>query len=297
MVSLRIKESGILKIVLRDNLIKHNQCCGVDYVFEKKPTSMSKMHYHPFYEMYFLVSGRRKYFLSNKIIILNPGDVLVVNPNEIHKAVSSLDNQYERYVLNISAKFIDKLLKQNPILKDIFDTSIIALSPVEFKEILEIIKIIQIENTKEEKFSDVIVKNYIERIIIILNKVKASSHFEQLTEKTDIRLQDALDYISENFKKKISIQECADIIHMSKSNFTKIFNSSMGVNFKTYINSLRIEESCRLLKNTDDTIVDIAFNTGFESPSYFSEVFRERIGISPREYRVKTSVENKTTTL
>lgn len=284
------KGDDILQYVFHNYFVKQNKSCSVGFLDTDNVKSMSNIHYHPYYEMYFLLEGSRKIFLHNKIIILKPGDVLIIKPNELHKAVAHYFEHYRRYVMYVSERFIKNLLKHKPILQDAFNTNIIRPEPEAFNEIISTIKLIEQENLIEDKFSDVLVRNYIEKIIIVLNRSEQILQSEGLHEKTDIRLQEAFSYISKNFTKKITIQDCADYIHMSKSNFTKIFNETMGINFKTYINSLRIDMACRLLENTDDSILDISYNVGFEDASYFSKVFKEIKGCSPKEYRAKNTV-------
>jgi len=63
----------------------------IDYLKTEGISTMPVMHCHPFYEIYILLSGKRKYFFHNKIIELYPHDVLIVKPNEAHRAIP-LDN-------------------------------------------------------------------------------------------------------------------------------------------------------------------------------------------------------------
>ena len=181
--------------------------------------------------------------------------------------------------------------KCKPILQDAFSTEIIRTKPDAFNEIISIIKSIEQENLTDDKFSEVLIQNYLEKIIVILNRGEHILQSEDLHNKTDIRIQEVASYISKNCTKKITIQDCAEYMHMSKSNFTKIFNEAFGINFKTYINSLRIDIACKLLENTEDTILDISYITGFEDASYFSKVFKDIKGCSPKEYRSKTRLD------
>lgn len=95
----------------------------------------------------------------------------------------------------------------------------------------------------------------------------------------------AMAYISENFSSNITLEDVARHVHLNPAYFSTIFKQSCGSSFKEYLNMVRIEESKRLLANTDYSVVDIAVATGFMDQSYFSKVFKKYTGLTPKQYR------------
>lgn len=95
----------------------------------------------------------------------------------------------------------------------------------------------------------------------------------------------AIRYISQNFSRPLTLDETAQHVHLNPAYFSTLFKQSTGSSFKEYLNMVRIEESKRLLANTDHSIIDIALATGFEDQSYFSKVFKKYTGLTPRQYR------------
>lgn len=95
----------------------------------------------------------------------------------------------------------------------------------------------------------------------------------------------AIFYISQNFNKSITLEDVATRVHLHPSYFSTIFKQSTGSSFKEYLNLVRIEESKRLLANTDFSIIDIAISVGFEDQSYFSKVFKKFTGMTPKQFR------------
>ena len=77
----------------------------------------------------------------------------------------------------------------------------------------------------------------------------------------------------------------AHLLHLSSSYFSSLFKKETGVNFSTYLSQVRIEESKKLLKNTNYTIMQIAMEVGFEDQSYFTKVFKNNTGLTPKEFR------------
>ncbi|MDL2300784.1 PocR ligand-binding domain-containing protein [Lachnospiraceae bacterium OttesenSCG-928-D06] len=98
-------------------------------------------------------------------------------------------------------------------------------------------------------------------------------------------IRKAMIYISKHFNEPLTLEEVALHVHLHPSYFSTIFKQSIGSTFKEYLNMVRIEESKRLLSNTDFSIIDIAVAIGFEDQSYFSKVFKKYTGLTPKQYR------------
>lgn len=109
--------------------------------------------------------------------------------------------------------------------------------------------------------------------------------FNYIPSKNSELIKKAMLYISQNFNKQITLEKVAEHVHLHPSYFSTVFKQSTGSSFKEYLNMVRIEESKRLLTNTDFSIIDIAVSVGFEDQSYFSKVFKKYTGITPKHYR------------
>ena len=109
--------------------------------------------------------------------------------------------------------------------------------------------------------------------------------FDYIPEKNHEIIKKAIQYISQHFSEDLTLEQVAGHIHLNAAYFSSMFKQSTGSSFKEYLNMVRIEESKRLLANTDYTIIDIAIAAGFEDQSYFSKVFKKYTGLTPRQYR------------
>ena len=96
----------------------------------------------------------------------------------------------------------------------------------------------------------------------------------------------ALDYIHMNYRKDIDINEIAEHVGLSYSHLRKIFKDETGENIVNYVNNLRINESKRLLCQTNLTIREISINLGYNNDQSFVRFFKKYEGISPSEFRV-----------
>lgn len=109
--------------------------------------------------------------------------------------------------------------------------------------------------------------------------------FDYIPAKNHEIIKKAIQYISRHFTENLTLEEVAGHVHLNAAYFSSMFKQSTGSSFKEYLNMVRVEESKRLLANTDYTIVDIAIAAGFEDQSYFSRVFKKYTGLTPRQYR------------
>lgn len=271
--------------------INEQQPCAINYVDSYNYAGMSHMHYHPYYEVYFLVSGKRKYFFRNKIYTLEQGDIIIIKPNEPHRAIplKESNQRYERYILNIDESLFGKIEKYNKDIKKIFHKGIFSLDSERFIDLLSILKNIETEIKEKKSGYKNSVRNRIERIFINLSMCDDNNFNEGDVSKNDLRIQEAIEYIVANYNKRITLKECADICYMGESNFTKVFHDIVGINFKSYVNSVRIEKACEMLINSNLSISEISETVGFENCSYFANVFKKNLGILPKDFRTAKS--------
>lgn len=106
----------------------------------------------------------------------------------------------------------------------------------------------------------------------------------KLTKNQDV-IREAMQYISQHYMDKLTLEEVADCVHLSASYFSSLFKEICGSSFKEYLNMVRIEESKRLLANTEYSVMDIAIATGFSDQNYFTKVFKKCTGLTPTEFR------------
>ncbi len=98
-------------------------------------------------------------------------------------------------------------------------------------------------------------------------------------------MQRALDFIEENLRTHISVNDIADGAHVSKSTLYKNFKDAFGCTVAEYMMKKRIERAEKLLLDTDVSIEEISAQTGFSSAAYFTVNFKKQKGISPLKFR------------
>lgn len=95
----------------------------------------------------------------------------------------------------------------------------------------------------------------------------------------------AENYIQTHYEEPITLESLAQHLGLNKSYLCTIFKKATKDSFCNYTNKVRVEESKKLLKNTNNSILDIALAVGFSSASYFNTIFKKLEGKTPLEYR------------
>lgn len=92
-------------------------------------------------------------------------------------------------------------------------------------------------------------------------------------------------FIKEHLNEKLTLDQTAEQVYLSKSYFCRIIKEELGCTFTEYVNRLRIERSKVLLRSTCMSIAEIACSVGFDDQSYFTRIFKKQVGSAPGKYR------------
>ena len=114
------------------------------------------------------------------------------------------------------------------------------------------------------------------------------THLNKLLESGAASMHDTsfIDYINGNFHdNKLTLESVSNYTSIIPRKITGFIQQTFGCNFKSYVNQIRINESKRLLKESELNMGEIAFKVGFNSQSHFNRVFKSLVGINPSEFR------------
>ncbi len=103
--------------------------------------------------------------------------------------------------------------------------------------------------------------------------------------KHSFAVSNAINYIRQNYMKKITLDSTAKMVYLSRSYFSKLFSEETGTTFSNYVIAVRIEKSKQLLLNSDVKLADVAYLVGFVDQSYYTKCFRKLVGVSPGKFR------------
>ena len=140
-------------------------------------------------------------------------------------------------------------------------------------------KLSEFQYTKNNYYNNLILDQILIKNIDKLKKVV----IDQKYKNSSYLIKKGIQYIEKNYKNQISLNDVADKLNVSTFYISKIF-SKEGYNFTEIVNDMRINEAKRLIKE-GYSFKEAAFEVGFGSQSYFTKIFKKKVGCSPKEYR------------
>ncbi len=132
---------------------------------------------------------------------------------------------------------------------------------------------------KDENPPEELCKILLPPLIIMFQKLFEDSKTHPKNENDEI-----LNYINLNYI-HLTLDELCEFFHKSKSSLSHSFKKNNGVTLKSYCNNLKLRDAEILLKNSELPVTEIAMATGFESISYFIELFKKKNGVTPLKYK------------
>ncbi len=263
----------------------------IEHCKRQEPCSMDLYHYHGSFEIYYLLSGTRNYFIKDRVYRIEKGDVVLINRQDLHKTTYGGSSFHERILINFDEAFIGGML---PVVKDID-----LWQP--FRQGIHVLKLNKSERVMMEQALFRIMKEARERsagaetcvrllllellIFIARRAVMPESGLVEQHNPMYEKISCIVKHINSNYKDRLTLQSLAGTFYISPGYLSRLFKNVTGFTFVEYLNSVRIKEAQRLLKDTKYNMGEIAERTGYESTTHFGRVFREITGVAPLRYR------------
>lgn len=250
------------------------------------------LHFHDCLEIDFVRSGAGTNMIESRKYAMKPGEFYVINNLERHMAVS--DGSLDMLVIVFDPVFV---WQDNPAdyeyLRPFFTQKVsfynrVSLGSGPYQELRGIVGRIEKEWQDRQEGYQLVVKAMLMYLLALLYRhCKCCDGLDADAirfRKRYERIKPAVKYMVQNYGRPFSLNSIARSAMMSRTYFSSSFKDVMGVTASKYMEKLRVAQACHLLKTTQKSVTEIAFETGFGSVPYFIHVFKNRVGVSPRKY-------------
>ena len=259
------------------------------------------IHWHEEVEIIFISSGTCNYKLDLSTFIVNEGDILIIGSQKLHSLsrISEKNLKWVSFVFNMdmikSLNSDGALLKYiSPILNENHKLPIkISKNDIGYNCLLDTIQNIIKSYSEKDIAYELELKSLLFKFFSLLyryNFITTNENKNILTVKTIDKIKLVLNYIHTHYFEDISINKLANICDYSEYHFMRFFKKHMGLTCIQYINNYRLEKAALLLTSTNNSIMDISLETGFDSLSYFNKLFKKKYNITPKEFRLKNKL-------
>lgn len=253
-------------------------------------------HFHSDLELNLILKSTGLRFVGDSILGFNEGDLVLLGPNVPHSWKNDQtyydhgdETNAQAIVIRFPELFMGKdqyLLPEMKLVRHLFENSgrgLLITGGGKERIVSSIKKMLHYRG--------------MERMIIFLGILNAISNtceytilssggfMSSLNKKNENRLNKVYDFMTSNFKEKITLAEIAEKINMNPSAFSRFFSQYTGKSVTGFLQEIRLGYTCNLLQKSNRNISEIMYESGFQNQAYFNKLFVDRIGLTPNEYR------------
>lgn len=249
------------------------------------PAFDAPFHYHPEYELTYILKGDGLRYTGTRIDEFREGELVLLGPNLPHCWLNSPLPEGQRvkaFVIQFRPEVLEKTFFQLPEFDDVKHLLLKANEGVIFDNSAFGEEIEAISKAKPAKQLLILLET--------LDQLSRQPYRELLNkvytdDKDQQRFQKVFAYIIAHFREDICLKTLADIANLSPTSFCRYMKNLTGKSLFEIILEYRLQTAAQLLLRTNKRINEIAFESGFQDVPYFNRAFRKWKGISPKAFR------------
>ena len=250
------------------------------------------LHWHDAFEFELVLSGELEYRLqagaTSQTAHLSAGEGLFVNAGTLHCAKQIQGEEAEIFFLILPGDFLKGqslgTLYQDYVLPIATGSPGMFLSREREPALLDALRDFQDLASKEDA-SGLACTELLLRIWRLLVQEASLYPGKRAEPLQEARLRKMLRYIAEHYAEHVTVDDIAASAYISRSACFRIFRTLAKKSPLEYLLEVRLLHAAQLLLQTETPVSEIGSGVGFHDPSYFTKLFRERFGVSPRQYR------------
>ena len=222
--------------------------------------------------------------LNNKGIKENTVDKIVENYLKFG-SIADFDEFFAASIQPIAAAALRFYLVKHYLFVDVLLTTKQFVSDLGGEEVQAYLDVNEIENILADIRSMKEFKEEVRNIFATALEFRNS----QVSHERTLILRQAKAYIDEDLSNHdLKMSMVAKKFNISSSHFSTVFRQEFGITFRDYLSNIRIDHAKELLRTTNISISEIAYQSGYNDSHYFSSVFKKKTGITPREFRARS---------
>lgn len=257
------------------------------HVSPSHPQYNMALHWHVEFEFIRILKGSFKIIIDDQTFFVPAGSFIFIPAGALHEGIP-YDCEYECIVFDMNM-----LMNKNDscckLIRKITDHEV-EIQYVHYGSYSDLHQIVwtlfDAMSSKKDGYQMSVLGALYQIIGLIFSENFYNPAPEQppRSHRKIVQLKQALEFIESSYNKQISLQEMADSVNMSSKYFCHFFQEMTHRTPVDYLNYYRIERASYDLLTTDQSITEVAFNSGFNDLSYFIKTFKKYKGTTPKQY-------------
>ena len=221
-------------------------------------------HIHDEVELVYMLQGHCTAYCADQHYDLKAGDFFLAFPEQVHHYHNSLDCR--AYLIIVHPKQLE-LMTRTPV------SAVYSCNDDDLKQLMEL----TMRESEDPQVSVPMLRAVFGKLL---------RHYTLTDDPVqDSAVQQIVRYCSSHYKEPLTVSAVAKALYRSQSYISHTFSERLKISFSDYVNSLRLDDAIRLLKLGGLSIEQVAELSGFPTTRTFHRAFRNKYGISPREYK------------
>lgn len=269
---------------------------ATDKSSEPTPPGFHIMHWHDDFQLIYVLLGSVSLKTLYHTHIIHKGEAVFINKNVVHQLQGTHECHYKSFVF---PEYLVEFYPGGPAKKYIttlanneqFLTYLFSECSTWHKNVLDLLEnLIALEGTDSPAYEYEVLVHLSRLWLEIIKNINPPVGDEK--PELAVRMQKFLWCIEQHYGEDLSLDELAKSANVSKSECLRCFKLTMQTTPYRYLMEYRLSKAAELLKSSDESIGNIADSVGFRQISHFGKCFKEKTGVSPREYRKNNAFLN-----
>lgn len=255
-----------------------------------KPAEQFPLHKQDTWELTYVTCGKGKRIMGDTITDFAEGDLAFIPPHIPHSwkfddNYTDADGLIGHYTITFRTEFIDRCTSAFPELTERLDLLKSIATVISFDPNTTALIADMLHKMAREQRTELL--PYMFRLLLLISKSERDAVVVGRTPETDRtseRINKIKEFSQQNFARTVTIDMIAEHVGMNRSSFCTFFKKATGQTYITYLNKLRVDRACSLLRQGNFNVTEVCYMVGFNDVPYFNRCFKNNRGMSPKEY-------------
>jgi AraC-like DNA-binding protein len=265
-------------------------------VEKNEPFFNLPFHYHNELELVYIKEGRGKKIIGDKLETFEAGEIIFLGSNLPH--VWYNDDEFYNEASYLCACSIVAYFDKEVFSKDFYGLKESNKINFLLQQAGRGIKVVgETRLIVAQKMEELVCKKDFGRILGLmeifhilslsgdLEFIEHEGYEVTVPQNRPDRITEVFNFVSANYKDDISLEDIAQLVHLTPPAFCRLFKQKTGRSFIDFLNEVRISNACKYLIETGYNISEIAFLCGYRTLSNFNKIFKKSTGLAPKAYR------------